>query len=116
MNGVEVLAISEVAIEFAFNWKAFWIVSGIIFGIFVIFGIIMSIEHCDWSNLLIYVIAGTVLAGIFGSIFGAGFRIEKAHETQYKVVISDEVSMNEFTENYEIIDQDGKIYTVRDRN
>ena len=38
------------------------------------------------------------------------------YETQYKVTISDEVKMDEFCEKYEIIEQDGKIYTVRERN
>lgn len=37
-----------------------------------------------------------------------------AYETHYKVLISDEVSMNEFLEQYEIIDQEGKIFTVRE--
>lgn len=31
---------------------------------------------------------------------------------EYKVIIDDNVSVNEFIEKYEIIDQEGKIYTV----
>ena len=38
-----------------------------------------------------------------------------AYDTEYKVTISDDVSMNEFMEKYKIIDQDGKIYTIRER-
>ena len=38
------------------------------------------------------------------------------YETHYKVTISDEVEMNDFYETYEIVEQDGKIYTVRERN
>ena len=34
---------------------------------------------------------------------------------EYKVTISDDVSLTEFNEKYEIIEQDGKIYTVRER-
>ena len=35
--------------------------------------------------------------------------------TEYKVTIDDSVSMNEFLDKYEIIDQEGKIYTVKER-
>ena len=34
---------------------------------------------------------------------------------QYKVTIDETVSMVEFMDKYEIIDQEGKIYTVRER-
>jgi hypothetical protein len=34
---------------------------------------------------------------------------------EYKVTIDDSVSMNEFLDKYEILDQEGKIYTVRER-
>lgn len=35
--------------------------------------------------------------------------------TEYKVTIDDSVSMNEFLDKYEILDQEGKIYTVKER-
>ena len=34
---------------------------------------------------------------------------------EYKVTIDDSVSMNEFLGKYEILDQEGKIYTVKER-
>ena len=34
---------------------------------------------------------------------------------EYKVTIDDSVSMNEFLDKYEILDQEGKIYTVKER-
>ena len=34
---------------------------------------------------------------------------------QYKVTIDETVSMVKFMDKYEIIDQEGKIYTVRER-
>lgn len=33
-------------------------------------------------------------------------------ETEYKVLISDNVSFNEFQEQYKLINKDGKIYTI----
>ena len=35
---------------------------------------------------------------------------------QYKVTISDDVNFVEFTERYEILGQDDKIYTIRERD
>ena len=35
--------------------------------------------------------------------------------TEYKVTIDDSVSMNEFLDKYEILDQEGKIYTIREK-
>lgn len=38
-------------------------------------------------------------------------------ETQYKVIIDDSVSFNEFNSNYEIIScEDGKIYTIKEKD
>ena len=38
------------------------------------------------------------------------------HETVYDIIIGDEVRFNDFNEHYEIIDQNGNIYTVREKN
>ena len=35
---------------------------------------------------------------------------------EYKVTIDDSVSMNEFLDKYEILDQEGKIYTIKEKN
>ena len=35
--------------------------------------------------------------------------------TEYKVIIDDSVNFNEFNEKYEIIDIDGKIYTIKEK-
>lgn len=40
---------------------------------------------------------------------------EDKYETHYQVTIDDSVSMNEFQDKYEIIEVEGKIYTVRER-
>ena len=34
---------------------------------------------------------------------------------EYKATIDDSVSMNEFLDRYEILDQEGKIYTIKER-
>lgn len=34
---------------------------------------------------------------------------------EYKVTISDDVSFNEFNKKYEVVEQEGEIYTIRER-
>ena len=34
------------------------------------------------------------------------------YETEYKVLISDNVSFNEFQKKYKLINKDGKVYTI----
>lgn len=115
MNGVEILVIEEVVTKYNFNWKWFLIVAGIVLAIFVAVGILISISSSDWNQLLVGVIAGLIFGGIFGSVFGAVERIPSEYETQYKITISDEVSMNDFIDRYEIVEQNGRLYTVRER-
>lgn len=37
-------------------------------------------------------------------------------EYEYKVIVNDTVNFNEFQEQYEILGQEGQIYTIRERN
>lgn len=116
MNGVEILSSAEVASEFVFNWTAFWIVFGITSGISLIAGIYQAfIGDCGWQMLLYCVLAGVVVGTITGVGCGKTIEVPIAYETHYKVLIDDSVSMNEFLDKYEILDQEGKIYTVKER-
>ena len=40
---------------------------------------------------------------------------EDKYETRYQVTVDNSVSMNEFQNKYEIIEVEGKIYTVKER-
>lgn len=40
---------------------------------------------------------------------------EDKYETRYQVTVDNSVSMNEFQNKYEIVEVEGKIYTVRER-
>ena len=117
MTGIEILATQEIITEFAFNWNAFWITFSVIFGMFALIGIFISLVSYDWSNLIGGIVAGAAIGMLIGGMVGdVVLRIPVTYKTQYKVTISDEVSMNEFLEKYEIIDQEGKILTVRERS
>ena len=117
MTGIEILATREIATEFAFNWNVFLITFSVILGMFVLIGIFISLVSYDWSNLIGGIVAGVAIGMLIGGVVGDGVLcIPVTYKTQYKVTISDEVSMNEFLEKYEIIDQEGEILTVRERS
>ena len=117
MTGVEILSSAEaVAARANWNWSNFWITIAVVFVIAVIAGVIFSIEEDDPVAFLImflavFIVGGGVLGPFVGKISGEPI----SYETHYKVTIDDSVSMNEFLDKYEILDQEGKIYTVKER-
>ena len=110
MQGVEILTSAQVAIEWSYNWIAFWWALGIVVVFVFMVGLLEANEPV--LGLIIGVMFGLVLAGCCGALF----RETINYETQYKVTVSDEVSMTEFYEHYEVIEQDGKIFTVREKD
>ena len=116
MNGVEILTSAQVATEFAFNWTVLWIFVGIISGfVFFLSFVTTAANNLEWWIALIIWIVITCILCMLGVIAGTLDKTPTTYETQYKVTISDEVSMTEFYEHYEVIDQDGKIFTVREK-
>lgn len=112
MTGVEILALEEVVTKYVFNWSLFGIVLTVIFAIFVIVGTLVSMASSDWFNIKIGVVLGLIIGLFIGALFGLGERIPVEYEDQYKVVISDEVSMNDFLAKYKVVEQEGRIFTV----
>lgn len=115
MTGVEILSIAEVAVAFGFSWVAFLL----ILVAFMASGALIG-WACDRHNFVNGWLIGLAIFSIFGLGLGAivGFASSEptAYETQYKVTVSDEVPMNEFLKRYEIIDQEGNIYTIQERD
>lgn len=114
MNGVEILASTEVVVDSAFNTTAFWISISI--------GCIITAIICAWVwahegfsfDVIGIAITCMFVSFIIGLVAGAVSSTPIAYATEYKVVISDEVSMNEFLDKYEIIDKEDKIITIRE--
>lgn len=115
MTGVEILTTAEVATEFDFCEGILWsaVILALIIGV-----IFCSVEYfkgeCDVGIYWI-LIPATLIGVIIGFVAGMAGGEPTEYETQYKVTISDEVNFNEFMEKYEIIEQDGKIYTIREK-
>jgi hypothetical protein len=115
MSGVEILSIIENPINI-YNGTAAAIGFIIPFIICLAFGIYVMAESGEYTAGAGVISAGIIFGIILGFQIGTIFATESgAVETTYKVLISDEVSINDFMDKYEIIDQEGKIYTVRER-
>lgn len=118
MTGVEILNTTEVAIDYGFNMGA---AAGFAIGIpfiLIVSMLIANITDGLWLDVKGWFILTAV--GILGGIglgCAMGFALPKpiAYETHYDVCISEEVSMIEFSEKYEIVDTNGKIFTVREK-
>ena len=66
--------------------------------------------RCDsWKEFAILIVC-VVLFIVCGCLVP-----EDKYETHYQVTVDNSVSMNEFQDKYEIIEVEGKIYTVRER-
>lgn len=109
MTGIEILNSFQVPIDYAFNWVAV----GVIFSMFLIGSIIGfgPFKYQDWSVLIVCLILGLILSPLGGWTFSE----PSEFETHYEVLLSDEIPLTEFLEKYEIIKQEGKIYTIREK-
>lgn len=117
MSGVEILTSNEVAVAYEkFNWSNFGIAIGLIAAIAIVVGLIVEVYTYDCEiSIMLSIAVFIVLTVLVGLPIGGTTGEPIEYETQYKVTIDDSVSMTEFLDKYEIIDQDGKIYTIRER-
>ena len=105
MSGVEILATEEIVSEYAYSWSTFFITFSVLLCVFVIIGII-------FHDIPFFMFLGLFCGFIIGGLFGDVNKVPIEYKTQHKVLISDEVLMNDFLSKYEIVDQEEKIYTV----
>lgn len=115
MPGVEILNTEVIIAETGgFNVIAFAVTTILCAAIGFVIGLINDEDDCSPFFGLVF---GILIGLIFGILLGAAFQkpIIKNEEVVYKAIISDEVSLNEFYEKYEILDKEGKIYTIAER-
>ena len=114
MSGVEILNQYQVASEVC-NETAVAATFFIVFGILAILGIVVACYEHEQVFMVVGIILGIAFGFLFAFPVGAITAQPGDAETHYKVTIDDSVSMNEFLDKYEILGQEGKIYTVKER-
>ena len=111
MTGVEILTTEQVVVETSVNWIAALVVGLVVAGVFIVLSIVFK-DIWDVTDSFL------ALVGIFlfAAVSGLAFATPSQYVNQYQVIVSDEVVFTEFCERYEIVDQDGKLLTVREKN
>lgn len=114
MDGVVILNQTQVASEVVFNEVAF--VFGFLFGacIGAALGFLVS---CGDTDFIVLPIAGAIISGFLIGVFAGGAIAPKvvSEETHYEVFIEENVDLATFLSKYEIIEQRGQIYTVKEK-
>ena len=106
MEGIEILSVGETVVNPGYNIELMFFV-----GLFITFIGIFTAIICDEESIAFL---GMIL-GLFIGIWVGSITSEPEYAPTYKVTISDTVSLNDFNERYEILEQDGKIYTIKER-
>lgn len=115
MTGVEILASTEVVTKWAFNSEACWLAIFIAAFISLFVGIFAAVAADDG---VCGIVMGTMvfILGVFMAwCIGDSEALPAEYETHYTVTISEEVSYNEFVEKYEVVDQHGKLFTIKEK-
>lgn len=107
MEGIEVLATIPEGVNFVPNLPFAIIVGGII-GI----GIWCA---TDTGSIIAGLLIGSLI-GAMAFLITAGVSMKPTEFIDtYKVIISDEIKLNKFYERYEILEQEGKIFTIKEK-
>ena len=110
INGVEYLYTIPAEEPISYS-----ILVAIFFIAFALFGIMFLVwSYCDGFQVE-YIVAALLLAAIATLLSFFAIKCNNANELlpeRYAVKISDEVSMNEFTDNYTIVEQKGNVYII----
>jgi hypothetical protein len=110
MNGVEILSSEIIYNGILPGW------AGCLGFMLIIAGVIVA-AFGGSENDLTFVSVGVigVVIGLILFVLALSSSTTDINYIEYKVTIDDSVSMNEFLDKYEILDQEGKIYTVKER-
>lgn len=111
MNGVEILSSQTIYNMILPGW-----VGAISLVMLAVFGILCSIFAAKSKSagmIICFILAAASVVLLVLSVVPNETDI---NHIEYKVTIDDSVAMNELLDKYEILDQEGKIYTVKERS
>ena len=109
LEGMELLSVKDVSIPLLAGILTEIICLAIV--VCSIYLLIMSFKKRD----VIVVLFSLLFIG--SGVFLSSLIVDEVTNSNfiYKVAVSDSVSLNEFYENYEILEVDGKIYTIKEK-
>ena len=108
LNGVEILSQEVITVmKSHYDWKI--IAVTLLVTMFVYASVSLLFNDVIGSILALFVV-------LIGICINCSIKDKVGEYIQYKVTISDDVNFIEFTERYEVLEQDDKIYTIRERD
>ena len=111
IEGIEILS-QEPIMECTYLGLRIFII-GLLFSLIV--GVLLEVFYfLDGSGFLIMG-CGMVLFLLSGVLIDANYVIPTG-KYEYKIIVDDNVSMAEFYEHYKVVDQEGKIFIVREKD
>lgn len=111
MQGVTIL--SETVVSPCIVAGIFILICSIVAVLFMVACIVYMIKYGELFPMIIPAIVCLLAACAFGYVSIS--ELNKQPYTKYKVTVDDSVSFKEFTDKYEILNQDGLVYEVRER-
>ncbi len=110
MNGVEILSSETIYNTILPEWCA---ITGLLLaGVCLVCMCELFANDYTWAGFVALILM--LVCVVLGALGLIKNKTDISH-IEYKVTIDDSVSMNEFLDKYEILDQEGKIYTVKER-
>ena len=108
LNGVEILSQEVIPVmKFHYDWK-------IIVVTLLVAMIVYALVAILFNDIIGLILALFVV--LIGMYIDCTTKDKVSEYIRYKVTISDDVNFVEFTERYEVLEQDDKIYTIRERD
>ena len=81
-------------------------------GIALIIYLLLDSKRIKDAVVPLVILVISTLTCMVASIHGFTHLPENKYQTRYEVTISDEVNFNEFNSKYEVVEQNGLIYTI----
>ena len=111
IEGIEILS-QEPIMECTYLGLKIFII-GSLFSLVV--GVLLEVFYFQDGIGILLMLLGAVLWCLIGVFVDANYEIPTG-KYEYKVIVDDNVSMAEFYEHYELVDQEGKIFIVREKD
>lgn len=112
IEGIKILSQSPI---FDYDYAYGYIVLGGVIGALVV-GLLIGILASDFSVGMASSLIGCIIGGFIGmAITDANVVKTDTGRYEYKVLIEDGVEMKEFYERYNVIEQDGEIWIIEDK-
>ena len=109
MTGVEILRTETIYNTFLPEWCA-----AIACIVMLACVIPFAVSATECKPVVMFICIAILVCGVFIMAFSLSPNVNSVKYIELKVAIDDSVSMNEFLDKYEILDQEGKIYTVKE--